>query len=110
MLLEEHKIYHELGPKDVRWADEEEKTACEVHIVRQTSATGEQINISVPLFAKDSREDVKSRLGMVYSILQDRMEEENKALIALEEKVKAKKEAEEAAKEEETLSLAADAT
>jgi hypothetical protein len=89
MLLPEHERFHKLGPNETIKADA--KQVMEIQVARQTSTTGEQIAIGCPVYADDTREELNARLGMVYSILQDRLEEENKAMLNLTEKAKERK-------------------
>jgi hypothetical protein len=85
MLLPEHAMYHKFGPKDLKWDGEK---VSEFAVTRTTSATGEQCQILCPIFKDDSRDDMMNRIHMCYSILQERMEDENKVTLALEEKAK----------------------
>ncbi len=85
MLLPEHAQYHKLGPKDCAFKSYKKKVA-DVNICRNTSTTGEQISILIPIYSDDSRKEMDDRLGMAYSILQDRLEAENKVMAVLNEK------------------------
>lgn len=77
-LLPEYEKYHSLGPKDVGIRNEPAPML--VEIARQTNRTGEQITIKVPVYGDESRAVLHDRLQMAYSVLQDRMEDENKAV------------------------------
>lgn len=83
--MPEHKTYHTIGPKDLGF-DGDKKAAMTVDILRTTNHTGEQIHIQVPVYGDETREELKTKLGFVYSIIQDRMEEENKAVEWLNER------------------------
>lgn len=67
--------YHTLGPKDV-WKDE--TSVGTVDIARTTNATGEQLHINCPIYKTDTREELNERLQVCYSVLQDRLEQENR--------------------------------
>ncbi len=71
--------HHIAGPKDLG-LDPEKKSVMSIDVARTTNMTGEQLHISVPIYADDDRAVVQKRLGFAYSLLQDRMEQENKAL------------------------------
>lgn len=78
-LIPEHEQHHSLGPKDVgiKW---DKPAAMHVEVVRTTNQTGEQICVKVPVYGDESREELQKRLAMAYSIIQDRLEDENKAV------------------------------
>lgn len=96
MLLPENERFHKLAPKDVLKADE--KPLIEMQLAKQTTSTGEQIVMNCPMYASDTREELNDRIQMCFSIMQERMEEENKVLLKLAEDAKRKKkEAEEEA-------------
>lgn len=78
MLLQDHEKYHNMSPADIKW---EGTKVCEFEVARQTEATGEQFCIKIPLFLEDTREVLMDRVNFVYSIIQDRMEDENKATV-----------------------------
>lgn len=78
-LSPETKVFHSIGPKDIG-LDPERKPAMNIGIVRTTNQTGEQIHIDCPVYGDETREVLKQRLGFAYSVLQDRLEEENKAV------------------------------
>jgi len=73
------ETFHTLGPKDLG-IDPEKKSIMSMDIAKTTNHTGEQIHIAVPIYADDDRIAVSRRLGFAYSLIQDRMEAENKAL------------------------------
>lgn len=77
--------HHTYGPKDLG-LDPEKKSVMSVDIARTTNHTGEQIHISVPMYSDDDRETVLKRLGFAYSVIQDRMESENKAMEFVKER------------------------
>jgi hypothetical protein len=78
MLVKEHEKYHKMCPKDIRW---DGTKVSEIEVARQTEATGEQFCIKIPVFLEDSREILMDRVNFIYSIIQDRMEDENKATV-----------------------------
>lgn len=79
MLLSEHQPYHVMGPKDIG-LDPDKKSAMTIDVLRTTNHTGEQLHVQVPVYGNETREEVQQRLGFVYSLIQDRLEEENKAV------------------------------
>lgn len=79
MFSAEEEKYHSMGPRDLG-LQPEKKAAMSVDIARNTNHTGEQLHISVPIYGDESREEVQKRLGFAYSILQDRLEAENKVI------------------------------
>ena len=80
MLLEDHAKYHKLGPSDVGL-----QATAYLDIARTTSHTGEQFHVQVPVYKEDSREQLKDRVNFFLSIIQDRMEDENKAVNKMNE-------------------------
>lgn len=84
MLLPEHKEFHEMGPKDLGFRTKEE-SVMSVDIARTTNQTGEQIHVSVPVYKDEDRETVQRRLGFAFSLIQDRLKDENKAIMYLNE-------------------------
>jgi hypothetical protein len=87
-MLPEHTKYHSLGPQDISWGKENEERVMTFAVTRQSSAFGEQTSMECPVFASDSREMMMNRIHMCYSILQERMEDENKVTITLEGKAR----------------------
>ena len=81
-LLEEHDKYKAMGPSDV--FKKEGEPAMAIQVSRSTSHTGEQFSFECPIWKDDTREDVKNRLYWALSIVQDRLEEENEAMIRIE--------------------------
>ena len=79
MLLTEHTKYHKMGPKDIPAPEAGAPHLLEVDMMRQTSTTGETISIKCPVYQSDDRETMMNRINMCYSILQERLEDENKA-------------------------------
>lgn len=79
MLLnnEKHQKFHSVGPKDVKFGGKDDAVMM-VSITRST-IDNEQLSVSVPVFAQDSREDMDLRIGMALSIAQERMEDANEA-------------------------------
>ena len=86
-MLKKHERFHKLGPADLNW---DEKPLTEVLVQRQTSMTGETISISVPVYAADTREVLNDRMGLFFSIMQDRMEDENERVMELEKQIQDK--------------------
>lgn len=78
-ILPEYQKFHQLGPKDVKWGTPEQ-LGFHVQVQKQTSALGEQIAIQVPIFVDDTLEDRRNRMQLAYAIMQERMEDENKAI------------------------------
>lgn len=79
MFSADTEVHHSLGPKDLG-LDPEKKAAMSVDIARSTNHTGEQLHVSVPIYGTESREEIQKRLGFAYSIIQDRLEAENKLI------------------------------
>jgi hypothetical protein len=83
MILVEHAKYHEMGPKDVGL-----KEPVFVQVARTTDHTGEQFAFNIPIYPDDSREQVKDRVNFFLSVMHDRVEDINKAIVELDEKNK----------------------
>lgn len=81
MLMRDHARYHALSPKDVGLKD-----TMPLQITRTTAETGEQFTFEVPIYPDDSREKVNDRVNFALSIMQDRMEDVNKAVTEAREK------------------------
>jgi len=79
MLLENerHKKYHTVGPADMTWGGKE-KAVASVTVTRST-IDNEQVSFACPIFEDDTRESLDLRLGMFFSLAQDRMEDANEA-------------------------------
>ncbi len=75
MLLDSHKKYHDMGPADLGL-----KETLYVQVARTTTQTGEQFIFNVPFYQDDSREMFTNRINFCLSVMQDRMEDENKAV------------------------------
>lgn len=82
MMLAEHERAHSLGPIDVGLKNE-----MVINIARTTNQTGEQFHFQVPIYPDDSRDMVNDRVNFCLSIMQDRMEDENKRVLAQNELV-----------------------
>lgn len=106
MLLVEHTKYHKLGPKDLRfpvwgWLGRllnlfgiiKAPAVMNMEVTRNTSSTGEQIHISVPIYHGDDRRHMMDRINMAYSILQERLEDENKLMLELNDKAQKRRKA-----------------
>lgn len=76
MLLKEHEVYHKM---DAAQAQLKEKAV--MHIARTTNATGEQFHCEVPIYPDDTRAQIKTRLNFFLSLIQDRMTDENEAVM-----------------------------
>jgi hypothetical protein len=75
MLLqtEEHKLYHSLGTKDLLLPKKE--VPLTVISMQKEVSQGEHWSVNVPIYKSDSRSEIKKRLGLFSSILQDRFDE-----------------------------------
>lgn len=76
MLMPSHEKYHKMSPKDVGLKD-----TMPLQLSRVTAETGEQFTFEVPIYPDDSREAVNDRVNFALSIMQDRMEDVNKAIL-----------------------------
>lgn len=85
LILPDFGSYDGKGPADLKHGSEDQ-ALFNVQIARNTNATGEQIAISVPVYKSDSYADMIARLELAYHIPQLRLEQENKFMIALNEK------------------------
>ena len=74
-ILPEHEKYHTMDAKD---AHIKEKII--MHVTRNTTQTGEQFHAEIPVYPEDTRQMVKDRTNFMLSIIQDRLEDENKAV------------------------------
>lgn len=81
MILAEHEKYHNMGPADVGL-----KETVFVQVARTTDHTGEQFAFNIPIYPDDSRESVKDRVNFFLSVMHDRVEDINKAMLELEAK------------------------
>lgn len=79
-----HERYHKLNPADLGL-----KAVMPLQVSRTTAETGEQFTIEVPIYPDDSREMLNDRVNFALSIMQDRLEDVNKAVV--EARVKAQK-------------------
>jgi hypothetical protein len=79
MFSAEEEKFHSLGPKDLG-LDPEKKASMSIDIARNTNHTGEQLHVSVPIYGNETREEIQRRLGFAYSVIQDRLEAENKVI------------------------------
>lgn len=75
--------YHAMAPKDT--CKDGETPLFRVNVVRTTSHTGEQFHIDCPVYSTDTREELDNRVGMCLSVIQDRLEAENEAYLAVQE-------------------------
>ncbi len=81
MILEDHAKYHDMGPKDVGL-----KEAVKLQVARTTDHTGEQFAFEIPIYPDDSREQVRDRVNFFLSIMHDRVEDVNQAMLESREK------------------------
>lgn len=81
MILDDHKKYHDMGPADVGL-----KEPVFVQVARTTDHTGEQFAFNIPVYPDDSRDSVRDRVNFFLSIMHDRVEDINKAMIELDAK------------------------
>lgn len=84
-LLKEQEKYHQMSPTDVSMSSDKKPVAT-IDVARTTNHTGEQFHVAVPVYADDTRDQVNDRLQFFLSIIQDRLEQENKAIVAQNEK------------------------
>src|SRR5580692_600922 len=80
MMLPEHEKYHKMPASE---AHIKEKTI--MHVSRSTAQTGEQFHAEIPIYPEDTREQIKDRTNFMLSIIQDRLEDENRAVNARNE-------------------------
>jgi hypothetical protein len=112
---EKHERMHSIGPKDLTWGESKvgllgkllglllkifglsqfERPVSTFSVTRST-IDNEQVTVSVPIFASDTRDTMMDRIGMIYSIPQDRQDDANKAweIVDQERKKKIEEEAE----------------
>jgi hypothetical protein len=83
MFNKESERFHTLGPKETIKSGD---PAFRIGIVRTTSYTGEQFHIDCPVYADDSRAELHDRVGMCLSVIQERLEEENEAMVEINER------------------------
>lgn len=81
-LLPRYTHYHKKGAKDIAWGKEED-LGFHVQLQRATSVTNEQFAIQIPIYKTDTREEMRDRLQLAYSIVQERLEDENDSMIEL---------------------------
>lgn len=81
MLLDNHKKYHEMGPKDAGLKGE-----VKLQVARTTDHTGEQFAMDIPIYPDDSREQVRDRVNFFLSLIHDRVEDVNKAIVEMNER------------------------
>ena len=83
VLFPERAQYLDKGPVDCTWPKSQAVTA--ITINRPTNHDGEAMQISVPVYAEDSAEDLKMRFHVLSQISDKRMVENNQALFTAEE-------------------------
>lgn len=82
-----HKKWHSLAPKAVSWGVKKEPVMTSIDVTR-SSMEGEQISFRCPVFKSDTREELSDRLGLLFSVVQDRLEDANEAWKEAAEKAK----------------------
>jgi len=83
MLVKDHAKYHAMKPEDIKWDGPKVAT---IEYLRPTSNDGEQVSLAIPVFKDDSREQLTDRINFLYSVVQDRMEDNNKAVMESNQK------------------------
>lgn len=86
MLFPERVKYRGKGPADCKWYDSQPITA--LTISKPTGFDGEAMQVTVPVFKEDSFEDLATRFHVLLALGDNRMIENNAALIKSEELVK----------------------
>lgn len=79
---DEHQKYHQSAPNDLFWGKTsimKKPSVVMAFQVTRSTIDNEQISFSVPVFEQDSRADIKDRMGFAFSIVQDRLDDANKA-------------------------------
>ena len=85
ILFPERSKFYGKGPADCTWPKSQPVTA--ITISRPTNHDGEAMQITVPIFAEDTHEDLRMRFHVLSQIGDKRMQENNQALIKSEELV-----------------------
>lgn len=78
-MLPELEKYHSMSPKDVGLSGEKKQVTV-IDVARTTNHTGEQFHVAVPVYAEDTRQELRDRIYFFLSIVQERLEEENRAI------------------------------
>ena len=89
MLLNNHAKYHAMGIKDIKI--KRGKPIMAINMQRSVSEY-ENWSTSVPIYKDDTREEIKTRLNVIASLLQDRQDDYATAWVEVEEKNKKEKE------------------
>lgn len=79
MLSQEVAKFHEMSPADVKFDNGEKLTTMEFQ--RPLSQDGEAAMFSVPIYSKDTREDISNRVNFLMSVAWDRLEMHNRAVM-----------------------------
>lgn len=82
ILFPERAKYKDKGPKDCKFGD---TPITAIIIQRPTGMDGESTQITVPIYATDSREDMLLRFNVLAAVADIRMVENNQALLKAEE-------------------------
>lgn len=80
-LSKELEKYHKLSPKDVGL-----QATLPLQISRTVAESGEQMTMEVPIYPDDSREQMKDRINFALSVMQDRLEDVNAAILEAKKK------------------------
>lgn len=83
VIFPDRKPYKHLGPADCRWPEKQPVTI--IQLSRPTNHDGEAIQVSIPVFADDTDEDLKKRFHVIAKIGDTRFRENNKALLKAQE-------------------------
>lgn len=86
ILFPERAKFYGKGPADCAWPKSQPVTA--ITISRPTNHDGEAMQITVPVFAEDTHEDLRMRFHVLSQIGDKRMNENNQALLKSEELLK----------------------
>jgi dipeptidase len=77
MLVRDHEKYHKMGAGDIKWSGNK---VGQIEFLRPTSGDGEQCSVACEIFHDDTREDITKRFNWLFSIVQDRLEDQNRAV------------------------------
>lgn len=98
---DKHKREHTLGPAELFWGKAKglfkKKEVVMHYSMTRSTIDNEQVSCQVPVFADDTRKSLEDRLGMAYSIIQDRLDDAAEAWKISAEQAEAERLAEEEA-------------
>jgi hypothetical protein len=63
----------------IKWGDPAKKVS-QIEFLRPTSGDGEQVSLACEIFSDDTRKEIEDRFNFLFSIVQDRLEDQNKAV------------------------------